>query len=189
MVRGFCMMKVHGDVMRALFIGIAVAAILAPGAAHAQWIGFDPSESIPIAESFTVDLLLDTGGVTIMGADVVFAFDPAVVQLDSVTVGDWFVTAPEPHFFWADAGLSVAGVAHVTGTVMTTGRDGAGALAVLHFTALDVGISPLDFVSISLRDPVNAPVPHTRSTGDRIVIEEAIDARDSAFGSLKALWR
>jgi hypothetical protein len=184
------MTKVHGRDMRILLVGlVASSAILAPAAAHAQWIGFNPSETVPSTENFTVDLVLDTGGVTIMGADVLFSFDPAVVQLDSVTVGDWFVTAAEPHFFWADAGQALPYQAHVTGTVMTTGRAGAGSLAVLHFTALAAGFSPLDFQSVSLRDPLNAPVPHTRSTGDQIVIDGAIDADGASFGSVKALWR
>ncbi len=163
--------------------------MLAAAPVSAQWIGFDPSETVPAAKQFTVDLNLDTGGVVIMGADVVFTFDPAVVRLDSVTVGDWFATAPQPTFFWTDAAVSVPNLIHVMGTVMTTGRDGAGSLAVLHFTALAAGFSPLDFQAVSLRDPLNAAVPHTRSSGDRIVIEEAIPLQDTSFGAFKALWR
>lgn len=167
----------------------ALVAVAGTGPAAAQWIGFDPAETVPATEAFTVDLVLDTGGVTVMGADVLFTFDPAVVRLDSVTVGGWLTTAPQPYFFWADAGESVADLVHVTGSVMTTGRAGAGALAVLHFTARAAGFCDLVFQAVSLRDPLNAPVPHTRSVGDRIIIEEAIGTDAASFGALKALWR
>lgn len=178
--------------MRTSTCAAALAALVVLSVAlpvAGQWIGFNPSETVPAAETFTVELVLDTEGVAIMGADVLFSFDPAVVRLDAVTEGDWFTTAPEPWFFWADAAESLPGIVHVTGSVMTTGRAGAGALAVLHFTALAAGFSPLDFQAVSLRSPLNAPVPHTRSVGDRIVIEEAIGTEARSFGDLKALWR
>lgn len=173
--------------MTAVMAGCVLLASALPAAA--QWIGFNPAETVPSTENFTVDLVLDTEGVTVMGADVLFSFDPAVVHLDAVTVGDWFTTAVEPHFFWADPALSVPGVVHVSGTVMTTGRSGAGTLAVLHFTAVAAGFSPLTFQAVGLRNALNAPVPHTRSTGDRIIIEEAIPAATTSFGDLKASWR
>ncbi|MFO7610399.1 MAG: hypothetical protein R6X35_14635 [Candidatus Krumholzibacteriia bacterium] len=174
--------------IRAAFLAVLVA-VAGTLPASAQWIGFDPAETVPATEVFTVALVLDTEGVTVMGADVLFTFDPAVVRLDSVTVGDWFTTAPQPYFFWADAGGSVADLVQVTGSVMTTGRAGAGALAVLHFTALAAGFCDLEFRAVSLRDPLNASVPHTRSTGDRIIIEEAIGVGTASFGGLKARWR
>ena len=170
-------------------VAACVLFVSAPLPVAAQWIGFNPAETVPANENFTVDLVLDTEGVFVMGADVLFSFDPTVVQLDAVTAGDWFTTAVEPHFFWAEPVPAMPGVVHVTGTVMTTGRDGAGALAVLHFTAVAAGFSPLDFQAVSLRDALNAPLPHTLSTGDRIVIEEAISAGGTSFGGLKARWR
>ena len=174
----------------AMTAAMAACAVLASALpAAAQWIGFNPAETVPTNETFTVDLVLDTEGVIVMGADVLFSFDPAVVHLDSVSVGDWFTTAAEPHFFWAEPALAVPGVVHISGTVMTTGRSGAGVLAVLHFTAVAAGFSPLDFQAVSLRNALNAPVPHTRSTGDRIIIEEAIPVEGTSFGDLKARWR
>lgn len=175
---------------KAMTAALAVCVLLVPALpAVAQWIGFNPAETVPTNETFTVDLVLDTEGVTVMGADVLFSFDPTVVHLDSVTAGDWFTTAPGPHFFWADPALAVPGVVHASGTVMTTGRSGAGVLAVLHFTAVAAGFSPLAFQAVSLRNPLNAPVPHTRSSGDRIIIEEAIPVAGTSFGDLKARWR
>ena len=171
---------------------VAAAGLLACAAAppaSAQWLGFDPGETVPDAKVFTVDLRLDTQDVTIMGVDVLFSFLPSIVRLDSVTVGDWFTTAPQPHFFWCDPALAEPNLARVTGSVVTTGRAGAGALAVLHFTALEAGFCPLVFQSTVLRDPLNAGVPHTASTGDRIVIEEAIPAAGVSLGGLKSRWR
>ncbi len=176
--------------IKATAAGLAACGLLAAALpASAQWIGFNPAETVPSAEDFTVDLVLDTAGLTVMGADVLFSFDPAFVHLDSVTVGDWLTTAVEPHFFWADPALAVPGVVHVSGTVMTTGRSGSGTLAVLHCTAVAAGFCPLVFQATSLRNVLNAPVPHTRSTGDRIVIEEAIPVGPASFGGLKARWR
>ncbi len=178
--------------MKTPLIAAALAAcvlVSAASPASAQWIGFDPAETVPATESFTVDLVLDTEGVPIMGADVLFSYDPAIVRLDAVTAGAWLTTAAQPHFFWADPAAAGPGVVHVTASVMTTGRAEAGPLAVLHFTALAAGFSPLEFEAVSLRDPLNAPVPHTRSTGDRIIIEEAIPAGTASFGSAKARWR
>jgi len=175
--------------MKTLSIALLVAALGVALPASAQWIGFNPSETVPSNEVFTVDLVLDTEGEVIMGVDALFSFDPAVVRLDSVTIGDWFSGAPQPSFFWADAATGVPGVARVIGSVVTTGRDGSGALAVLHFTVVAAGFSPLSFLAVTVRDPLNAPVPVTPSTGDRIIIEEAIDVRAAAFGEVQALYR
>lgn len=178
--------------MRRFTAAAVLAASLAmssPGPAAAQWVGFDPSEVVPATESFTFALALDTQGVAVLGVDVQFSFDPAIVQVDSVTVGDWFTTAPQSWFFWCDAAETVADVVHVTGTVMTTGRAGAGALAFVHMTALAAGFSPLEFLNLDLRNSLNMPVPHTASSGDRVIVEDAVPAAALSFGSLKARLR
>lgn len=171
--------------------GAAIACLLPLCAvpADAQRIAFAPAEIAPETEAFTVDLTLDTEGATVMGVDVVFACDPAVVRVDSVTVGGWFTSASQPWFFWSgliDQPFAVSMV-RVTGSVMTTGRAGAGTLAVLHFTAVGVGYCPLPIVSVALRDPLNNPVPYIRSDG--LVVIAPIPAGTTSFGALKALWR
>lgn len=66
---------------------------------------------------------------------------------------------------------------------------GSGVLAVCHFTALQVGTTPLDFVSIDVRDPDNQPLLLEHSGGDNIVIDQVIATTPATLGGVKSSFR
>ncbi len=161
--------------------------ILAATPVAAQTLVFDPGVTAPLVEDFTVDLAL-IGPAMVMGVDLAFTYDPAVVRLDAVTEGTFFTGSGLDYEFWLDPYVPV-GTVHLSTAQLGAAAPAGGTFATFHFHALTVGISPLDFLSLTVRDGVNQDLPAEHSTGDRIVIDEAVPARSLSFGDLKALWR
>jgi len=64
-----------------------------------------------------------------------------------------------------------------------------GQIGICRFTALEAGISPLDFLGVEVRDFQNQDVHAGHSFGDRIVIDQAIPVEPGSFGRVKALFR
>ncbi|HPF36161.1 MAG TPA: cohesin domain-containing protein [Candidatus Krumholzibacteria bacterium] len=173
-----------------LFTGLCLLTGLCLFAAPAlaQRLAFDPSVSVPMAVDFSVDLTLDTQGAVVQGVDVVFTYEPTIVQFNGVVDGDWFTTSGLDHFLWLDPG-SALGVVHISSALLGAGRTGSGVLAELEFTALAAGISPLQFQTWLVRDDANAPLVATHSIGDFIIIQEAIANEDRSWSDIKRLWR
>lgn len=170
-------------------ITMSVFTFLLFTTASAQHLSFNPSVSIPATVNFQVDLQLTTNGVTVQGLDVVFSYDPTIVQLDGVSGGGWLTGSGLDFYLWIDPASSL-GFVHVTTALLGMGSSTDGAVLTLDFTALAAGISPLDFVSFDLRDDTNMLLPAaTNSIGDQIVIEEAIPNEVWSIGAMKSYWR
>ena len=170
-------------------ITASVVILLLSTAASAQHLFFNPSVSIPINITFQIDLDLTTDSLPVQGLDIVFTFDPAIVQLDAINAGSWFTGSGLDYYLWIDP-LSAPGVVHATMALLGAGSTVDGTILNLSFTALDAGISPLHFLAMSLRDDANAPLSlSTHSTGDQIVIEEAIPNEEWSVSKTKLQWR
>lgn len=174
--------------LRTSLTAVATALILLTSSAAAQRLEFDPSVSVPMAVNFTVDLTLDSEGTTVQGVDVVFTYDPAIVQFDGVVDGDWFTTSGLDHYLWLDPGTAL-GTVHISSALLGAGRNGAGVYATLQFTALAAGVSPLTFQSLTVRNDFNAPLAATHSMGDFIIIQEAIPNEMQTWSDIKLGWR
>ena len=111
---------------RTLVISAICLALLAVPAA-AQRLAFDPSVSVPTAVNFTVDLTLDSQGATVQGLDVVFTYDPMVVQFTGVTAGDWFTASGLDHYLWLDPATALDTV-HFVSNVLGHSRVERGLL-------------------------------------------------------------
>ena len=158
-------------------------------AAHAQHLSFDPPVSVPTAIEFQVRIHLAPAGATVQGLDLVFTYEPSIVSLDAVEAGDWFTDSGADHYLWIDP-VTPAGAVHVSAALLGFGSAVDGHILTLSFTALAPGVSPLHFLAIDLRNDANAPLLFTtHSTGDEIVIEEAIGNESSSMGAFKSLWR
>ena len=177
---------------KAIAIAIIALACTAPGLAQHVW--FDPPSSAPVEPDFEVTIELAAEGQTVQGLDILFSFNPDVVTLSGVTAGDWFTASGLDHYFWlnpAPGGEPEAAVqnVHISAALLGGGRSADGALAVLSFTAVNAGVSPLSFLGLTVRDDQNATLPATHSTGDEIVIDQSVPAGSRTMSAVKALWR
>ncbi len=178
-------MNSHKDICRFTIVFVFITLLCT--VASAQHLGFNPSISIPATTSFQIDLQLTTNGTTVQGLDIVFSYNPIVVQLNGVNAGGWLTISD--YYLWNNP-ASALGFVHVSAALLGAGSNTDGAVLTLDFEALEAGISPLDFVSIDLRDDANAPIPGaTHSFGDHILIEEAIANEVWSVGAVKSHWR
>jgi len=168
----------------ALFCLLAAAG----GLVQAQTVSMVPHVSVPAASPFEVYVYLDADAVPLQGVEVRITFDPLIVSLDQVTAGDWFTTSGLPYYFYDYTTAGTAEI-HFTGALLGASSDHNGVIGVCRFTALVAGVSPLTFTDWDVRGPENVDVGAGHSTGDRIVIEEAVGAEILTFSRLKALYR
>lgn len=157
--------------------------------ARAQYVSFEPHVTVPVCITFQVEVRIEAQGVPVQGIETVFGYDPAIVRLDAVEAGGWLAGSGLEHFLWTDP-TSPAGTAEVHAALLGGGSSADGVLLTLSFSALDSGVSPLDFTALDLRDVANAPlVAATHSIDDRIIIEEAVADEGFTFSGVKSLWR
>ena len=144
-----------------------LSGLFAP--AIAQQLYISPSLSEPLEPEFSLDLMIDTEGVEIMGIQVEIAFEPTVVTLDMITAGEWVSGSGLDYFFY-DLSTPGTGAVRFDMAFLGEGNTGGGQLARCHFRALNPGDSPLVFSELDIRDPDNAPVAVTYSENDLIHI-------------------
>ncbi|MHB8077871.1 MAG: cohesin domain-containing protein [Candidatus Krumholzibacteriia bacterium] len=172
---------------------VALAGLLCAGGPAARaatnLLYISPPISAPTDSLFTVAVVRNAGDA-VQGFDVKIAFDPAVVRLDGITPGDWLLTPGYPFAFFNSTAAgedTLRFSAAFLGLGQASGA--AGVVAVLHFRARALGVSPLGFAPVVARDVDNAPVPFDHSVGDRIVIDQVIAAWRPSFGGVKGLYR
>ena len=169
-----------------LLLGCLV--LLAARAAAAQSVSMVPHEAVPAASPFEVFVYLDTDGLLLQGVEIRIAFDPGIVALQQVTAGDWFTASGLPYYFYDYTTPGTAEI-HFTGALLGAGRTQNGVIGACRFAALAPGVSPLEFLDWDVRGPDNVDVGASHSTGDRIIIEEAVGAEEVTFGRVKLLYR
>jgi hypothetical protein len=149
---------------------------------------FDPSSSMPVTPDFTVDLAISAAGYLVKGAEVEVTFNPALVALTGVTPGDW-VTGQGLQTYFYDYTTPGTNMIHFAMSFLDGSGTGSGVLAVCHFSALAVGTTPLDFVTVDVRDPENQTYVFEHSTGDNIIIDQVISTTPATLGGVKASFR
>lgn len=154
-------------VIQVFVVWMYLVGFLTP--ANAQQLYISPSLSEPLEPEFSLDLMIDTEGVEIMGIQVEIAFDPTVVALDMITAGEWVSGSGLDYFFY-DLSTPGTGAIRFDMAFLGEGNTGGGRLAICHFRAVNPGDSPLAFGELDIRDPDNAPVAITYSEGDLIHI-------------------
>lgn len=167
-----------------LCVGGSVAVVAA-----ANLLFIDPATSTPTDSLFTVEVSRNAGD-EVQGLDVRIAFDPAIVRLDAITPGGWLLSSGY-QFVLFNATVAGTDTLRFSTAFLGLGQTSgaAGVVAVLHFRALALGVSPLGFAPVIARDAANASVPFDHSVGDRIVLDQVIAAWCASFGEVKALYR
>lgn len=158
-----------------------------PTFALAQVISVEPPVSIPSTLEFTVAIAMDTEGAEVMGLEIELSFDNTVVRLNSIQPGPWYTDSSLDYFFW-DYTTNGCDRIHFTGSQLNAGDTRSDVVAICHFTALTAGISDLEFLDVDVRDAQNVDLGASHSTGDQIVIEEAVDTNSIPWGSVKATY-
>ncbi len=172
---------------RALILLFVCALLLSP-AAQAQILRVDPHVSIPDNEVFTIDIRVECAGQAVMGVETSIAFDPYLVRLDSIVPGPWFTASGEDFFFW-DYTVPGTSNIHFASSLLDAESDQDECVAICYFSVLTYGQSPLIFQDVDLRNGVNDPLPFDHSTGDLIILDDAVAVESTGLGRLKALYR
>lgn len=170
-----------------VFSGSLTPVLLQP--AVAQEVFVDPTLSLPTDFIFTVDIAIDCAGQAVKGVEVVLAFDPFLLQLDSIDPGPWYTGTGQDYFFFDYTDVDPLGTIHFSSSVLDGTNDESLTIAVCHFTALGFGTTPVIFQDVDVRGPDNMDLEFGHSTGDLILVDPAIPVVQSSFGNLKALYR
>ncbi len=168
-------------------VSILLAVAIA-GGARAQTVSIVPHVATPVGSPFEIYVHLDTDGLALQGVEIRIGFEPSLVSLQQVVAGDWFTSSGLPFYFHDYTTPGTAEI-HFTGALLGDTSDRNGVLGICRFTAVAVGVSPLTFLDWDVRGAANEDVGAAHSTGDLIVIEEAVAARTLTFGQVKALYR
>lgn len=157
--------------------------------AAAQLVSVHPPTTQPSTEIFDVEILLDPLGESIMGVEVTIGFDENIVSLLEILPGGWFTTPPADQYFFWDYTHPGTELIHFTGSSLGQALGVGGTLAICRFQALEAGICPLDFLGLDVRDGENHRLDAEHSSGDRIIIDDAVDVDPHTLEAVKALYR
>lgn len=171
---------------RSFLRGVVLLLLAVPAAAQSVYMV--PHVALPTTSTFTVYFYLDADAQEVMGVEVSLEFDETIVQLDGIDAGDWFTTSGLDWFFW-DYTTPGTDTIHFTGALLDEGRVANGVIAVCRFTAIGLGVCPVDFTDVDVRDASNQTYAAGHSTGDQIIIDAAIGNETMSFGDIKALYR
>ncbi len=118
-----------------------------------------------------VDVAINDELLGLTGYDLLLDYDESVVELIDVVEGALPQTAGATFFYWTtDPGTSNAIV--INGAVLGDSVDGPGVIARIHFRAIALGTTPVEFLSFELRDIDNVPLFAVPNDGYILVNEE-----------------
>lgn len=163
--------------------------LLGPSLAGAQQLAMNPHHAYPVDWVFTVELTIECAGQAVKGVETTLTFDSSILQLDDVTPGSWFTGSGQDFFFFDYTDVEPQGNIHVASSILDGTLDQDGVFAVLHFTGLVPGTSPVEFTEVDVRDENNGVLVFGHSIGDLITLDPAIDVQPYRFGHLKAVYR
>jgi general secretion pathway protein D len=118
------------------------------------------------------------------------SFDPAILQLQSVTEGPFLSSGGGTTFFFPGFINNTTGkVTFVADTLIgpISGVSGAGVLADLQFQAISSGSSALTLSNVILQDTLGNDIPFTTATGQVTVLSAAAVPEPALLWPLGAL--
>ncbi len=169
-----------------------VAILLCSYPAAAQTVVFDPHySSVDYGELFTVDLLIDPGGLSVKGIDLEVTFDTTIVELQMIEAGTWLTTFPLAWYFFDHTGEPNTPETSLRFAMafLDSSRNDAGQLAVARFKAKTQGATSLDWLVLDVRGEDNEALSFAHSIDDSIRVEPATAISRDSFGQIKAIFR
>ena len=138
---------------------LALLAVLPASIARADpALYVDPAlTEVWTGEDFWVDVSVNAELLGLTGYDLIIDFDEDVLEVVGVVEGALPQSSGESFFFWTP-GPAPENAIVINGAVLGGSVDGPGVLARLHFSALVPGASPLEFLTVELRDIENSPI-------------------------------
>jgi hypothetical protein len=122
-----------------------------------------------INDTFEVDLMIDTGKNEVVGTEVYITYDPNMIQALDVVPGSFFPDVVET-VENIDAGNGrITTVLHIL--PQATPIKGVGTLAVLSFTALQMGTTTIDISADSIVGAVNTGYQNALRTRRGVTID------------------
>lgn len=148
----------------------------------------------------TVEVMVNDEVLGVTGYNLLIDFDEGIIQVDSVFEGNlpWDYLG-DTFFYWTDDGTP-SNALRIQGAVLGGSVNGPGSLASVRFYALEMGTSPLGFLSVDLRDIDNHSIPVTQMGGEVVVlmpstgvdgdlvVTPGIPAAPASWGRIKALY-
>jgi len=177
--------------MKGLCAVLALLALTAGAGADGRpvpYIAIDPlSTIVEPNDLFALSVVIgpDVHGVT--GYDVVIDFDETLLDVVNVVEGALPAGSPPSYFWWTDQGTPSASIV-INGALLGHDVDGPGVLAQLRFKALAIGVTPIHFDSVDLRDLDNNPITVTPVDG-QVTIEPGTPVESVTWSRVKALFR
>jgi hypothetical protein len=176
--------------MRRIVFGCIVALALgAAGSARAASVVVAPADTtVSLGDDFWIRVEADAFA-DLKAYDLIFQFDPTIVQLTGALPGDVLTGDGDPYFGTLVNEVSAPQDSAWYDAAMLTGStQGPGVLVYYKFKALAVGVSPLDCRRVDYRDSNNVQTL-PGCTGGIIRVVGVTAARRESWGRLKTLYR
>jgi hypothetical protein len=169
-------------VMIALAFGLA-------GTARAASVVVAPADTtVSLGDTFLIRVEADAFA-DLKAYDLIFQFDPAIVQLTGALPGDVLTGDGDPYFGTLVNEVSAPlDSAWYDAAMLTGSTQGPGVLVYFQFKALAVGVSPLDCRKVDYRDSNNAQTL-PGCTGGIIRVVGVTETRKETWGRLRSLYR
>lgn len=177
--------------MSRLCVAFAVLALGVAGAAQAlpdPIISIEPlTVFVEPDDLFALDVNISGQVLGVTGYDLIIDFDETLLEVVNVVEGSLPASSPPTYFWWTDEGTESQAIV-INGAVLGHSVDGPGTLAELRFHALAVGVTPIHFVSVDLRDLDNSAIAVTPLDGE-VTIEWVTPVEPSSWSRIKTLFR
>jgi hypothetical protein len=167
-----------------LVLGVAGAAQALPG----PTISIEPmTVFVEPGDLFALDVSISEEVLGVTGYDLIIDFDETLLEVVNVIEGALPAGSPPTYFWWTDEGTESQSIV-INGAVLGHSVDGPGTLAELRFRALELGVTPVHFVSVQLRRLDNSPISVTPLDGE-VTIEWVTVVEPSSWSKIKSLFR
>ena len=178
--------------VKALFLAFLVtcaAVVGAPAVVHAAAVVVAPADTaVSVGDDFWIRVEADAFA-DLKGYQLIFEFDPTIVQLMGALPGDVLTGTPGAYF-----GTLVSDVvappdsAWYDAAKLDGATQGPGVLVYFHFKALQEGVSPVACRHVDYRDSNNVQTLPGCTSG-QIRVLGVVTARERTWGRVKALYR
>lgn len=146
--------------------------------AHAAYFELSPqTRTASPAETFSVDVKINTDGENVTSADTLFNFNSSILSVSSINPGDFF-----PQNFKTTTASQI----YVGGAVQnaTETRTGAGLLATINFQAIGSGTATLAFDCTAGKTSDSNITKDDRNATDILNCDQLVDGAYTVSGNV-----
>jgi len=127
---------------------VAPASIPIPPEGYPAVLSFETAnDKYYVGDTFDTDVIINTGGANAIGADVFFAYNPSILQVNNISKSNMFTSYPQIENIILsknDGRISIGGYS------LDEPFNGKGKFATIHFTAINDGVTNLSLYFMEL---------------------------------------